>query len=155
MNADQAIRNYRCFLDASWPFVNMLNKEAPGREALWDDWAQANWEFLVESRVCMEANQFLEVYGDGADSYGSSSRIWKPEAIPTHRITCVTLSGKPITDVLSGEEIRVDELTFGYFVSWDGKQYEACPSFDHVLLENDSNIFVVEIGDIHFGIEEL
>ncbi|MCH7958182.1 MAG: RHS domain-containing protein, partial [Proteobacteria bacterium] len=72
MNADQAVRNYRCFLDASWPFVNMLNKEEPGREALWDDWAQANWEFLVESRVCMEANQFLEVYGDGADSYGSS-----------------------------------------------------------------------------------
>lgn len=69
----------------------------------WLDWLQANWESVVEAAIASERNIFLEVYGEGADCNGASSRVCFPSALATHQIVCIP-KGKAALDVMSGLE---------------------------------------------------
>jgi len=48
------------------------------------DWLQANWEIIVESRLqeMQLIPSLLDVYGDGADCNGASSRVSLPDLSP-------------------------------------------------------------------------
>jgi hypothetical protein len=155
MKVDQIIENFRKFLEDSWPSVEPLMSSSPRGENLISDWLQANWELLVEDLILPDADRFLEVYGDGADCNGSSSRVWLPDALPTHRVYCVSKSGHHVKDLISDTNIEIQDLTFNSFVSWDGKQYAIRPPFDCILLENRTDVFIVCSEEISFRIEEI
>ena len=82
MNLDEVIEQFRCFLIESYKFLPrwlLTNDEQMA------EYFQANWEILVESRL-NELNLMsgaIDVYGDGADCNGASSRVSIPELRPT------------------------------------------------------------------------
>lgn len=53
------------------------------------EWAQVNWEMVVEAVVARTDKVFIDPYGDGADCNGASSRIWMPDAASTHVVSVV------------------------------------------------------------------
>lgn len=151
MKADQQLARFSEFLSNCW--LTVSETLSADQERL-DDWKQANWEILVESLLVPASNTFLEVYGSGADCNGSSSRVWRPEALPTHRIRCQGSTQRTI-DVLTGKNVVVQDLTFDRLVAWKGEKYVEAPPFDHVLLESDDEIFVVRLSELEFEIVPL
>ena len=131
---DKAVRRFREFLNSSWAAVSASEME----QDVFGDWLQANWEILVEWRVCDSGRQFLEVYGEGADCNDPSSRVWLPDARATHRIVCVPKQNRSVVDRLSGKEVSAEQLLLDRFVSWDGHQYAEEPPFEFVLVEQHS-----------------
>ena len=139
---------FRDFLDLNWSGVsNALS------QAVLDDWIQANWELLVESRVCKAPYEFLEVYGDGADCNDGSSRVWYPEATPTHEIKCVLKSDSK--DALSGKQFGANTIfEFEAFSSWDTKrkQYSTDSPFDYALCLSGEELAIFPLGNVDFVI---
>ncbi len=110
---------------------------------------------LIESQ-CGE-NVFLEVYGDGADSNGSSSRVLYPNKLPTHKIICKSSEATNIHDVLNDIYLNdVDELVFDRFVSIgnDGWYYES-PPFDKVLIFQKGVKRVIEFNKLEFLVQRI
>ena len=108
-----SVLGFREFLNLSWPVGKRLL--ASSSEETVGDWLQANWEILVEApwRERMPGG-FLEPYGDGADCNGASSRVWLPDAIPTHRVICTHEKTDQFHDVLTNKTIshsKVELLT--------------------------------------------
>lgn len=73
MQIDKAIKNFADFLNSSWLIVYplLVERSYTSNEESINDWLQANWELLVERKV-LNINEYLEVYGDGADYHGAS-----------------------------------------------------------------------------------
>lgn len=152
MTVENIVRDFREFLINNGPFIQKIFKD----EYLISDWLQANWEVIVESSISKKENTiFLEVYGDGAECNDNSSRVWKPEALPTHRIHCNPKTGNRCKDYLSNKLIYVENLIFDKFISWNGKIYSENPPFDFVLLNKENDIFIVSIDDVVFDLKKL
>ena len=154
MIAGQALYGFRDFLEASWGAVEKLRSLSPSAEDQVADWLQANWEVFVEAVLFPEGNHYLEVYGDGAECNGASSRVWKPWALPTHRVRCLPRTGTTVVDVLTGKATDPRNLSFWGFVSWDGEQYDMSPPFHHVLLEDRSDSYVIKLDEVEFDCEK-
>lgn len=156
MKPDAAVRGYRDFLVASWEAANrVFGSGNSANDRLQADWLQANWELLVETQICAPGAQFLEVYGEGADCNGSSSRVWMPDALPTHRVFCRPISARLVKDEITGRSINPRALTFDGLVHWNGFQYNVSPPFDGVLLSSQTDIFVVSCRDVVFDAEPI
>ncbi|RYV02053.1 hypothetical protein SOPP22_10780 [Shewanella sp. OPT22] len=96
-----------------------------------DDWAQANWELLVERVVCTP-NESLVIYGSGSDYEAAAhSRVFFQKAQATHEIVCH--SSKAI-DWVSEKEIDLSKFEFEGFVSVSGESFDVSPPFDHIHL---------------------
>jgi hypothetical protein len=96
---DGAVRAFIGALSASWTAVSQLASEC-GNPSLIDDWMQANWEMIVEASL--PHDWILEPYGDGADCYGSSSRVSRADAVPNAAVFCVSADAS-VLDLLSGK----------------------------------------------------
>ena len=155
MSVTKTLENFRIFLEVSWDRITAVTDARPDGDSLLDDWLQANWELLVEASVCSTPNEFLEIYGDGADCNSPSSRVWKPDATPTHQIYCIALSHDGAEDKFTGRSISIEELTFGRFVNWEGKKYGSSPPFNSILLERSNEIFLVSVNDVRFDIRPI
>ena len=99
------------FLTASWEAARRTAEthQQAARDDFMSDWAQANWELLVETplrEMTGFESAFLEPYGDGADCNGASPRVWMPGALPTHRILCHPRSNELARDLLTGNTIE-------------------------------------------------
>ena len=146
------ILSFRDILLSSWNVINDLDQEDNTGSFL-IDWQQAIWERIVEHSLFSKYGQlFLEVYGEGADLNGDSSRISFADKTPTHVVGCRAKS-KFIKDVLTNKQFSIGEgelLRFEKFVSIkDGWYYDTCP-LDHVMLTRDSNELVVNLREIDF-----
>ncbi|NPU99718.1 MAG: hypothetical protein HPY51_21205 [Candidatus Omnitrophica bacterium] len=152
MNIDKLVRRFHEFLKSSMFLITEYSNEY-----LKNDWLQANWEILVES-VLNDKNTgvFLEVYGDGADCNGYSSRVLFPDKSATHEIYCIPRNDKPIQDKVSLVDIHVNKLKYDRFVYWDGNKYSEMAPFGYVLLIDDkNNFYIIDINDIFFDIRPL
>lgn len=150
-NISQEIGLYREFLGRSIEVVS----EAVSDEIL-NDWMQANWELLVESRVCQPGLEFLTVYGDGADCNDGSSRVWFPEALATHGVKCELI--KPAFDVMSEQPITKNAvLDFEGICSWDvtKKQYSTNGCLDFVLCSIRCKYYVLPFENLKFVKQKL
>lgn len=78
-----------------------------------------------------------------------------PEASPTHRVVCEGCSSEKTKEVISGKLIIPNEYQFDGFVFCENGQYAVGPPFDHILLSNFSDIFIVRVEDIRFSLEEI
>jgi len=139
MNVDEAIRLFSKFLNASWDIVipslaNRTYTSSPGtpHESSIGDWLQANWELLVEQKV-LTLEKHLEVYSDGADFHGSSSRIIDNDILPEIMIN-ILLKESGSTDVLNNEIIISGDFKFDRLVAFKNDFYVESPPFDHVLV---------------------
>lgn len=123
------------------------------------DWAQANWELLVERVVC-SPNESLVVYGSGSDYEAAGhSRVFFHNAEPTHKLICVAKSA--VIDLLSETEVDLTQFDFDSFVSIDGGWFDISPPFDHILLaEKDAHAgdyqqIVIPLNQVSFCVKEI
>lgn len=153
MKVDKAVKDFRLFILASWDSFSLFNESVSADilEEKTNNWLQANWEILVENNVT-GVNEFLEVYGNGADCNAASSRICYADKLPTHRIKCVNTI---VRDVISKQEIGTDKMYFDSFVSIQNNYHLMAPPFDYVLLSGNNDIAIVSIQDVFFDIEKI
>jgi hypothetical protein len=165
VNINEVVLNFRNFLVVSWDAFMVFNKERYIAnidekdiiiEERTNDWLQANWEILIESVILYGLNEFIEVYGFGADTNGASSRVSFPEAKATYRIICKPRNGDKVKDLFSNEFKSMDNTKFEQFVNWGGTYYQVNPPFDYVLLGDDSiDGMVVSVNDVVFELEKI
>lgn len=162
-SVDVVMRVFADFLSASWGIAHQVAsslEEVEGSELV-SDWAQANWEILVEAplrEMVGSRAAFLDPYSDGAECNGKSSRVWEPEALPTHRIVCLPRPGAALLDLLTNRVVEVSgsPLIFDHFAihSEQGWHEEAAP-FDCALAYHDDQEILLRLDQISFAAEEL
>jgi len=158
MTTDNAIRIFSDFLNSSWPIVSQLliDRDYTSNEDSLNDWLQSNWEFLVERKI-LKLNDYLEVYGDGADFNGARSRITDPDAVANFKIKVISRNNKPVYDVLNEEEVTLVNTDFIKLIGFKKGFYIMEPEFNFVLIDdrNTSTERVVRLNDIEFELERL
>jgi hypothetical protein len=138
-----AIENFRNHLSFGFESVKLAyesyEREANGRsddfaasfEDFFHDWAQSNWELLVERLVC-EPQESLVVYGAGSDYEADKhSRVFFHASKPTHEIACVAKDQS--IDWITGEVVDLSNFEFDGFVSINGEWFGIQAPFDNVL----------------------
>ncbi|WP_291584741.1 hypothetical protein [Bacteroides sp.] len=145
MDIDQIIKQFPKFLDTSWNSVTPLLSERTytSNEDSINDWMQANWELLVERKI-LPLNEYLEVYGDGADFNGISSRITDINAIATHHLSVFIHDG---IDLLTNKRMELSIFLFEKFVGFKAGFYTIAPPFKYVLVLDNNNterVFCIE-----------
>ena len=155
INIKKLLKNYSRLLDSSWDIIEQTSaKDLTG--SFKNDWLQANWELLVEGMLG-DSEKVLEIYGDGADCNGASSRILFPERMPTHKIVCMPIMGGGVHDALSRKELNLSkgDIAFDRFVTMgsDGWYYEK-PKFDYVLADHNGKEVVLRFEELEFELKE-
>ena len=147
---DSAIKSFAKFLNSSWDIVLplLLNGSYTLDESSIGDWMQANWELLVERKL-LAHNEYIEIYGAGADFNGASSRITDPEALPNFRIS-INSKNSTVYDYLSKKEITLQNCVFNELVSFKNDFYKTEPNFEYVLLDEKNIERVLKLSDITF-----
>ncbi|MBU0913480.1 MAG: hypothetical protein KKF22_13175 [Gammaproteobacteria bacterium] len=166
---NSCIANFISFLNANYQLVTQsyeMHKFHAEQEKLllvsfeeyFDDWAQANWELLVERVVC-STNESFVIYGSGSDYEAAAhSRVFFHNVKPTHKIVCFAKS--TVMDRLSKTEVDLTKFDFDAFVTSDGKWFNVSPPFDHVLLTEKAVVgnyqqIVIPIEQINFGVQKI
>jgi hypothetical protein len=157
MSIDKALRIYSDFLNASWHIVNplLIDKNYTSNASSISDWLQANWELLVERKI-LGLNEYLEVYGDGADYNGESSRMTDVGALPTFSIKII-VDDNEVMDLLNNESIIGKELIFERLVGFNNGFYEDAPPFIYVLVQDENAGIerVLSLKDIKFELKKI
>lgn len=155
MNINCAIRIFAKFLDVNWELVNLLftgsdNEEYSGISI--DDWIQCNWELLVE-RIILSKDEYLEIYGEGADFYGEYSRITDVKSVETHSVKVLV---DEAIDILNGEKIKNEIFNFEQLVGFKNKFYVIEPPFSYILAKDDDDFErVFSLEDVNLEIERI
>jgi len=146
MNQDNlqfSILRFSVFLDSGFASIksayDLLSSQVNSPEEyvvsfdeFFDDWAQANWELLVERAVC-GINESLNTYGSGSDyEMGIHSRVFFHDAVSTHHIKCI--AGPEAIDHLTKNTIDLSDFEFDSLVSIDQDWYAIKPPFNYALL---------------------
>ena len=149
---DEHVRCFARFLRCTFDIATM--QRGGDQDYWWCDFTQANWELLVEAALPWDQGVRLEIYGDGAE--GSSSRVFQPNATPTHSVGCVPRNKGASRCRLTGSVIAPDHvLLFDRFVALEGGWYREAPPFDMVLVSSDEqDVLVLPIVDVQFQLLE-
>jgi hypothetical protein len=128
--------------------IHELNVKNNNHDSFVIDWLQANWELFIEGSFSSEAIR-VEIYGEGADINGSSSRVTFPNDIPTASVKCIW--SDVIEDKLTHKMVKFKEpILFEKFVTVkDGWYYEDCP-FDAVLVQIEGKETIFDLKDVSF-----
>jgi hypothetical protein len=160
---DDVMRRFAQFLSASWGAASAVAttmKQVESAEFM-SDWAQANWELLVETpfrEIVGFGKAYLEPYGEGADCNDASSRFSRPSALPTHRIVCRPGDDASMLDLLTGRSVGGAgiPLVFDHFaIKSEYGWHEEAPPFDCVLGYEGEQEVLVRIDQIFFVAEEV
>jgi hypothetical protein len=158
MDANDAVMNFRAFLSSGYECwlrsaQAALKLDRGFIAESFDDWAQANWELLVERPLCV-TGEYLDIYGSGSDYEAAAySRVFFHEGLPTHEIICEAVNGKPVQDLLSNESTIPAQCRFERFVSRFNGWFDDKPPFDHVLLLKDNKQHLVPLGSVKFVLQ--
>lgn len=154
MKIDIAIRNFASFLNESWSITSKLLQNKNNENSI-NDWLQANWELLIEQNV-LATNEYLEIYGEGADLHGASSRMTDPSALPTHRIVLKSKHDPDVFDILNNERIYLENLTFDKIVGFKNGFYVYEPEFKYLLVTDSAGSErVISLDDVEFELEKM
>ena len=155
-DTNAAVLNFRDFLISSWEnlrkVMGSINDPITAEE-LTNDFLQSNWEIFVESIICNPGSEYLEVYGDGADCNGASSRVCFPDRQATHFVECKKRDEEEVRDVVTGEVIDLDGCIFHSFVNYIDDTSEQDLPFNRVLLESkteDTN-YIIDLETVFFS----
>lgn len=151
IDVSQIIHEFREVIYKSSENVERLAKSA-NTDSFKSDWLQSCWERLVEQSLSKSEPIRLEVYGEGADINGGSSRISFHEDLPTHQIVCRSKC-KLLYDEINERELETydeQEFLFDRFVTIkDGWYYDESP-FDYVVLNTAGTEVIVKIEKVLF-----
>lgn len=154
MDVTETLLNFRDLLIAgysSWrrsADLSLVHDRGYLDEAFYD-WAQANWELLVERPLCA-TGEFLEIYASGSDYEAQLySRVFFHHATPTHEISCESQK-IAVIDLLSGSEFDPRDCIFDRFVARKDSWFEEKPPFDHVLLVSGTAQYLASLSDVVF-----
>ena len=150
-----AIRAFAEVLRSNWASVKAVGESSPGRDAeeFASDWAQANWEMVVEAAISSDAAIYLEPYGEGADCNEVGSRVWRPGQSSTHEIRCSPRLNLALFDQLLEEQFPTPQqgILFDQFVTINSDGwYAKTPPFDYALCTLDGKERVVELASVNF-----
>ena len=155
MDIDKAIRIFSDFLNKSWNIIIPLlsDRSYTTDESSRSDWLQSNWELLVERKV-LQLNEYFEVYGDGADFNGESSRITDIASNATHSVKVLVNKGN---DILNSSEVENAKFTFERLVGFRDGFYTNIPPFDFVLVHDEETSIerVFLLNQIKFEIQSI
>jgi len=127
-----AVRAFLDLLSRAWPVIEEVSANDSSGSFV-DDWLQANWERVVESFIPPSMAIAIEPYGNGADCNIRSSRVWKPDLLPTSPVFVRYIGNDILCNSLSGEQI-VGEMKIDYFfVLWKADGRSLVLPFDHLL----------------------
>ncbi len=157
MNINNVIQVYADFLNKSWNVIQPLLKDRDytSFEETCNDWLQCCWEMLVERKV-LSLNHYLDIYGEGADFYGTSSRITDINEVPTHVVKIKSTNSNEVFDLLNETYIDINNLNFEKLVGFKNGYYSLSTPFDYVLLSDSQNQqFVVALSDLGFYLTEV
>lgn len=134
MDIDKALRVFAHYLNISWGTVVplLIDREYTSNETSINDWLQSNWELLIELKV-LNSGEYLEIYGEGADLNGSSSRITDITALATYKIKVKAINSKKILDILNNQYVELDNVVFDKIVGFKNGFYFIEPDFKYVL----------------------
>jgi hypothetical protein len=156
------MRGYAQFLTASWDaaWTNATLMKHVNPSEFMADWAQSNWELLVETAVretFADGQGYLEVYGEGADCNDASSRVWRPQVLPTHRVMCRARENTMVVDLLTGRRLGASQsFIFDHFAARSGGGwYMQTPPFDCVLGYLDTREVLISIEAVSFFIDAM
>lgn len=154
-----ALRVFRDVLCSGWAALDELAEQTKKPlDQLRADWAQANWESIVEVAVS-DGRVFLEPYGDGADCNPVGSRVWMPDVTPNHAVICHPSAGVSAVDWLRSAEVRFpsEGLTFDRFASLTREGWwTETPPFDHVLtLSSESGERLFRMSEVRFTLRRI
>lgn len=138
MNVNEIIKYFSDFLNVSWNCaIPLLSERAyTSNEDSINDWMQANWELLVERKI-LPLNEYLEVYGDGADFNGVSSRITDMNRVATYYLSVSIYAG---VDLLTNEKVNNSIFLFEKFVGFKAGFYTVAPPFKYVLVLDSNDV---------------
>jgi hypothetical protein len=151
-HVDILMRRFARLLASAWDEV-LAASLLSNTGSFLEDWLQANWEMFVEGGLAPTI--FLEVYGEGADCNGESSRVYRPDVTATHVVVCLPKPGATtISDILTNEEIVVAKagLPIEELVSMEGTWYARKPPFDCILVEQGDKTYLFNIDDLVFSL---
>jgi hypothetical protein len=154
VTAHSLIINFRDFLLVAFPAWSRSAEIALERnrgflDEAFDDWAQANWELLVERPLC-GPDEFLEIYGSGSDlEQQMHSRVFFHDAQATHDIRLGS-HGQVAVDLLSGDMIDLADFSIQGLVARVGAGFNPEPPFDHVLASRGSRQALVPLSAVTF-----
>lgn len=159
---NNVMRGFARFLGASWDAAWMIATTMDEVESteFMSDWTQANWELLVESPFRQSVgfkNAYLEPYGEGADCNDASSRVWNPQALPTHRIVCQASESTPMLDLLTNRLIDPTQgpVVFDHFaVQSQRGWHEQAPPFDCILGYQHDQEVLIRLNQVSFVAEQ-
>ena len=147
MNVTEIINSFRIFLNVSWAGLPGWLKDIKESDEAIYDWFQANWETIVETKInqvrfaeSLSNNLVtIEHFGYGADCYGTSSRVFRPDALPTHYIKVNGL-------------YRFDSFGNKFDTGW----FDLCFPFDFVKVtdENDNEI-ILNADNLVYSLTEI
>ncbi len=147
----EELQSFRAILRESWPFLSpLVQKDKTG--SFLEDWMQANWEMVVECSIPPELGVVLEIYGEGADCT-TTSRVWKPDAMPTHRVFCETSGDTKINDVLMDMEVTGPVIFDSFCTIKDGWK-DISPPFDYAEIHGEE-IRVIKVDKLRFVARQL
>jgi len=160
MNLNDTVLNFRAFLSAGFATwhrsaVVALDKDRGFLDEAFYDWAQANWELIVERALC-DRNEFLDIYAAGSDyECQLYSRVFFHDAMPTHEVFCEPADGTTVVDILTGKTFQPSACRFDRFVAKVDGWYEDQPPFDHVLLEDEDMQYLAAASAVTFGLRTI
>nr|WP_317200528.1 hypothetical protein [uncultured Psychrobacter sp.] len=150
MIINNILKDYASLLCLYWSKVKELDN-SDTTESFKDDWLQANWELIVE-RQLGDSDLYLEVYGDGADCNGVSSRVLFPNKQATHNVILKSENEEKIYDFLGERYIddSIEEIVFQRFVTIkdDGWYYEE-PPFDMIEALYRDEVVIVKFSAVN------
>lgn len=158
---NDVMRRFAHFLSASWNAASAAATQMAQVEAaeFMSDWAQANWEILVETpfrELVGFGEAYLEPYADGADCNDGSSRVWNPGALATHRLVFRAVDDVPMFDLLTGRSVDATETPalFDHFASKSERGWhDQVPPFDCVLGHQNGQEVLVRLDEVAFAVE--
>ena len=158
MDVKNALRLFQNLLNASWPTVLAFEEQYNEPHDFRIDWLQGSWELTVERKLLDEAN-FLQIYGEGADCNGASSRVLYPDKIATHQIVChPKKDGIPLKGNLNavGVSSKSTLMVFDSFVTTtDAGWFEEAPSFDCVIADYGDTQVLFKFEEAEFSLEKI
>ena len=131
MKLKDVLEDFRQFILLNFEKMNELLSED-----LLADWLQANWEIIVESRL-QEAeivSGLIDIYGEGADCNGSSSRVSLPESQPQCAV-----------------HVKQDFVLHSFGTLKNGFFVQS-PPFNYIKAENSKSEIILKLSEAQFTI---
>lgn len=146
-NITDEILHFSFFLNSSWSSVLFYINDS---DADLLNWLQANWELLVESKICSNG-EFIDIYGDGADLENEFSRVTFPSLNSTHKII-VKMKNSECYDFFSKTYFtKLNDYSFNEFISITDGISDKKPPFDYVeIINENSEIMWVSKKEIEY-----